>query len=237
MKNIFTLREIVALKKYVCSISMVLAVLVIFGYGCSKNSSEPPPGQKDYSALFKNKVWTGKFQQNSGDWLLPYSIAFTDGDSAIFYVNFDGVNRGTYTLEGNKLTCNFYNIQIKGTVTDADTLTDIQTPYPQGWITLDCKLNATTAQALDNTRWIGKNPVYSNQDTLILDFLPGNMVRVRDLYNVPYTREAGRIHFERTGVGPYFDEEFYFIHMADQTLLGQRYGGGVGSSYFVARKQ
>lgn len=218
--------------------ALILSLMVPFIIGCSKSSggSTPPP-EKDYAALFKNSIWTGLYKQNLTDpWAFPYSLEFVNNDSVVLRLTWDGLFSGKFKLDGNKIKLDFYNITTTATITDADTLTNFESPPNYGLQFLSGKLNKHRVQSLNNTSWRGIHPYYTGGDTLWLDFnAAGTSVLINKMTTTTYTNAGNRLRFSHGG-GTFFEADYYMFLMDDNTLLGQKDAASVGNKYFIATK-
>jgi hypothetical protein len=168
-----------------------IAIIVSLSLGACKKESTPPP--KDYSASFKNMVWTGEFHY-TGKPVQPMSIEFKDGGQFIWY-ELIGDYAGTWKVENTTLTVTFPSRSgFTATITDDNQLSNIQNASGNGWAVDNANLNSTAdivLDNLDNTVWNGPGFVFRFKPGAEIDLVIGNLTFV----NVPYIRKAKSIRF------------------------------------------
>ena len=145
-------------------VATIIALSVIIFAGCKKEST------KDYTALFKNTVWTGEFNYTSKP-EQPVSISFQDGGQFTWY-ELAGEFAGTWKIENNEITISFPSGSgFKAGISNDNKLTNIQNFAINSWAMVNAELNTTADESLDNTTW-------QTQD-IIVNFKAGNNVNMK----------------------------------------------------------
>jgi len=139
-----------------------LLLLTVFGFmGCKKDGTAT-----DSSAPFKNKIWTGEF--NNGDGAQPLSMEFKDG-GAITWYDLGGETSGTWKIENGRISVSMSNGNgFKASISNGNKLTDFQNLAGSSAIMVNAELNTSAEPTLDETTWTAPN--------LNLHFTGGNKV-------------------------------------------------------------
>jgi len=139
-----------------------LMLLTVFLFpGCKKDGATSDP-----SSSFKNKIWTGEF--NNGDGAQPLSMEFKDG-GAITWYDLSGEISGTWKVENGTITVTMSNGNgFKAGVSGDNKLTNFQSLFGSTAVMVHAELNTSAEPALDETTWTAPN--------LNLHFTGGNKV-------------------------------------------------------------
>jgi len=172
-------------KRTLLVVTGILFLALTFN-GCKKDSTS-----KDYTPLFKNKVWTGEFHY-TGSAVQPVSIEFKEGGSLTWHELLSDVS-GTWKIENGVLTVSFAgNKGFTSEILGDNQLTNFQNLAANNFSMDNAMLNETAEVSLDNTVWTGPN--------IVVTFKPGNLVDLKlggsTLYsNLSYSRAGKSIHF------------------------------------------
>jgi hypothetical protein len=138
-----------------------LMLLASLGFmGCKKDDATSDP-----SSSFKNKIWTGEF--NNGDGVQPLSMEFKDG-GAITWYDLSGETSGTWKVENGTITVTMSNGNGFKAGVSGDKLTNFQSLSGSTAVMAHAELNTSAEPALDETTWTAPN--------LNLHFTGGNKV-------------------------------------------------------------
>lgn len=201
-----------------------IALLVLVIAGCKKNSTG------DYTALFKNTVWTGEFNYTAKP-VQPVSILFQDGGLVSWY-EFAGEFTGAWKIENNQITVSFPNSKgFKAGISNDNKLTNIQNFAGNTWDILSAELNTTPDITIDNTTWQTQN--------LIVNFKTGNIVNMKlgappytTYGDIAYSRKSNTIRYN------YPNYKFFIVIVSASVMKGANQTTGDPAVYpFQIAKQ
>jgi hypothetical protein len=158
----------------------LFAVLsMLFFLSCKKSS---PSTTKDYTAVIKDKTWTGEFSY-TGKTTEYYAVHF-NADFTMLWSQFSGDYTGNWALKGIQVTMTFDGTgdEIKANISDDNNLVNI-TDKSAAFEINSGELMVSTGTALDNTTWNGTT-YFPSTKLFQLEFKPGLQATV-NLENSP----------------------------------------------------
>ncbi|MBS0030240.1 hypothetical protein ACTJJ0_23570 [Chitinophaga sp. 22321] len=218
-------------KNYIRLVSICMLMTSIIFVGCKKEGAQGP--EDKYSALFKDRTWSGEFKYANKFITEPFNMTFK-GDGTLIWREYSNTYGGKYTIDKNAGIITFglnpSASQVSAKIALEGKLTDF-TFNQSEWRIIHSEINnAETERQIENTAWEGitydedgnGRGAHFNFLTNGQVHIPAGGLGVNFESTYYYSRSSGTLRFQhdKTSGSIRVAGTLFFVFMADSSLKG-----------------